>query len=64
MNSLKTNKSFRKRLKLTRKGRVLKRKPGKNHFNAKESRSKQINKKGFEDFNIKNKELKHYLPYG
>jgi len=36
---MKTNKSFSKRIKITRKGKIVARKPGQNHFNAKESRS-------------------------
>lgn len=40
---MKTNKSFSKRLKITRKGKIVSRKPGQNHFNAKESRSTQMN---------------------
>ncbi|MSR70901.1 50S ribosomal protein L35 [Candidatus Kaiserbacteria bacterium] len=39
---MKTNKSFSKRLKVTRRGKIVARKPGKNHFNAKEGRSKQM----------------------
>lgn len=39
---MKTNKSFSKRLKVTRKGKIVSRKPGQNHFNAKESRSTQM----------------------
>ena len=39
---MKTNKSFSKRLKVTRTGKIIARKPGKNHFNAKESRANQM----------------------
>lgn len=39
---MKTNKSFTKRLKITRNGKIVARKPGKNHFSAKESRNKQM----------------------
>jgi ribosomal protein L35 len=39
---MKTNKSFTKRLKITRKGKIVARKPGQNHFNAKEKRSTQL----------------------
>lgn len=39
---MKTNKSFSKRIKVTRRGKLVARKPGKNHFNAKESRSSQL----------------------
>ena len=40
---MKTNKSFSKRIKITRRGKIIARKPGQNHFNAKESRNKQMN---------------------
>ena len=39
---MKTNKSFTKRLKITRTGKIIARKPGQNHFNAKERRSTQM----------------------
>lgn len=34
---MKTNKSFTKRLRVTKKGKIISRVPGHNHFNAKES---------------------------
>ncbi len=34
---IKTNKSFLKRIKITGSGKILKRPPGQNHFNAKDS---------------------------
>lgn len=47
--STKTNKSFTKRLKVTKTGKIMGRKPGFNHFNAKQSRVKQLaGKKGVE----------------
>jgi len=58
----KTNKSFRKRLKLTRTGKVLARIPGQNHFNAKVRRAKQLRQKGLVNFRIPKNELNHYLP--
>lgn len=39
---MKTNKSFTKRIKITRKGKLVARKPGQNHFNAKERRASQM----------------------
>jgi len=59
---MKTNKSLLKRLKITKNGKVLARKGGKNHFNAKESRSKQLANKGWSTFKIRSKTLKNYLP--
>jgi ribosomal protein L35 len=42
---MKTNKSFAKRLRVTKKGKIVGRKAGQNHFNAKE-RSKTKQRKG------------------
>ena len=58
---MKTNKSYSKRLKLTKNGKVLARKPGKNHFNAKASRSSQLAGKKMVHFAIKNKDKGKFL---
>ncbi len=50
--STKTNKSFMKRLKVTPTGKILGRKPGFNHFNAKQSRTKQLAGKKMVAFNM------------
>lgn len=42
---MKTNKSYKKRLKVTKNGKVLARKAGQNHFNAKESGVERLDKK-------------------
>ena len=42
----KTNKALQKRIKITGTGKVLKRHPGQNHFNAKDSGSTGLHKKG------------------
>lgn len=42
---MKTNKSYKKRLKVTKNGKVIARAPGQNHFNAKE-RARTRSKKG------------------
>jgi ribosomal protein L35 len=39
------NKSYTKRVRVSPKGKLLVRKPGGNHFNAKESRKTQLNRK-------------------
>jgi len=64
MGKGKTNKSFTKRLKVTRTGKVLARKPGKNHFNAKASRAKQLNAKGTTGIKISRKILQTNMPKG
>ncbi|HWA31971.1 MAG TPA: 50S ribosomal protein L35 [Candidatus Paceibacterota bacterium] len=60
---MKTNKSFTKRLKVTKKGKIIARKPGFNHFNAKQSRTKQLAGRKGESFTIKNKDRSHLLPF-
>lgn len=58
---MKTNKSFAKRLKVTRTGKIMARKAGHNHFNAKASRSKQLGRKGEQAITIKNKTASNVL---
>ncbi|OGI95384.1 hypothetical protein A2917_02370 [Candidatus Nomurabacteria bacterium RIFCSPLOWO2_01_FULL_42_17] len=60
---MKTNKSFSKRLKITKNGKIISRKPGFNHFNAKQSRTKQLAGKKGKSFIIKNKPKSHLLPF-
>ncbi len=60
---MKTNKSYSKRLKLTKNGKVLSRKPGFNHFNAKQSRGAQLAGKKRSGFVIKNKPKSHLMPF-
>ncbi len=59
--SIKTNKSLTKRLKITKNGKILSRAPGFNHFNAKQSRSKQLAGKKMKAFSISNKNRRTYL---
>jgi ribosomal protein L35 len=60
---MKTNKSYTKRLKLTKNGKMISRKPGFNHFNAKQPRSKQLSGKVGQDFKMSNKDRSHLLPF-
>ena len=59
--STKTNKSFTKRLKKTPSGKILGRKPGFNHFNAKQSRTKQLTGKKPVEFRMTNKDKARYM---
>ncbi len=63
MKGMKTNKSYAKRLKLTKNGKILSRKAGFNHFNAKQSRTKQLAGRKGQNFVIKNKPMSHLLPF-
>ena len=60
---MKTNKSYTKRLKVTKNGKILSRAPGFNHFNAKQSRTKQLSGRKMNAFRIKNKAKSHLLPF-
>jgi ribosomal protein L35 len=59
--STKTNKSFTKRLKVTKTGKILARKPGFNHFNAKQSRVKQLAGKKAVPFTMTNKAISRFI---
>lgn len=44
---MKTNKSYTKRIRVTKKGKLVARKPGQDHFNAKEGgRTKMVKRRG------------------
>ena len=60
--TMKTNKSFSKRLRVTRTGKIVGRKAGQNHFNAKESRGNQLNKKRSAIFVMTNRDKRRFLP--
>ncbi|HEY4494195.1 MAG TPA: 50S ribosomal protein L35 [Candidatus Paceibacterota bacterium] len=60
---MKTNKSFLKRLKITKNGKIIARKAGFNHFNAKQSRTAQLSGRKRTNFIIKNKPRSHLLPF-
>ncbi len=59
---MKTNKSYTKRLKVTRNGKILGRKAGQNHFNAKESRGSQLNKKKSQAVFFTSRNKNRFLP--
>ncbi|OGI91492.1 hypothetical protein A2933_02005 [Candidatus Nomurabacteria bacterium RIFCSPLOWO2_01_FULL_46_18] len=63
MKGMKTNKSFSKRLKVTKNGKIISRKSGFNHFNAKQSRTSQLSGRKGRIFVIKNKPKSHLLPF-
>jgi len=59
---MKTNKSFTKRLKVTKTGKIVARKPGLNHFNAKMSRKSELNKKKSQNILLPTKIVQLFLP--
>lgn len=59
---MKTNKSFTKRLKVTRTGKLIARKPGQDHFNAKKSRANQLAHRRSQRIKLTNKARRRFLP--
>lgn len=60
--AIKTKKALTKRLRVTKKGKILSRAPGFNHFNAKQSRRKQLNGRKPVEKKFPNKITRTYLP--
>lgn len=58
---MKTNKSYTKRLKVTKSGKILSRKAGRDHFNAKESRRSQMTKNRPMTVTMSNKSRARFL---
>jgi ribosomal protein L35 len=58
---MKTNKSFTKRMKITKNGKLIARKPGQNHFNAKEKRSTQLNGNRTQSLTMSKKVSQRYI---
>ena len=58
---MKTNKSYAKRLKITKSGKILVRKSGQNHFNAKERHSSKTAKSQGSEFHMSNKDKSRFL---
>ncbi len=59
---MKTTKSYTKRLKVTKNGKILGRTPGFNHFNSKQSRTTQLAGRKTKIFNITKKAQSHLMP--
>lgn len=58
---MKTNKSYTKRIKVTKKGKLIARTPGHGHFNAKESGKAKLAKKRNYTVNMKPKARARFL---
>jgi ribosomal protein L35 len=59
---MKTNKSYTKRLKVTKQGKILARKPGQCHFNAKKSGAIVRNKRSSSVLKLSKKVTRRFLP--
>ena len=59
---MKTNKSYTKRIRVTRTGKLMARKAGQNHFNAKQSGSTRSGKRRAVEISLTAKEVRRFLP--
>ncbi|MDE2040910.1 MAG: 50S ribosomal protein L35 [Patescibacteria group bacterium] len=60
--SLKSTKSYLKRFKITKNGKILSRKAGQNHFNAKERTRTSTGKRRLQAIYMNNKAKSRFLP--
>lgn len=59
---MKTNKSFTKRIKVTRNGKLVARKPGQNHFNARQTGRQRLRRKRPNIITLKKRDTRRFLP--
>jgi ribosomal protein L35 len=59
---MKTNKSYSKRIRVTRNGKLVARKPGQNHFNAKQSGSARSAKRRAVSLTLTARVRRRFLP--
>jgi len=61
-NYMKTNKSFSKRIKVTKNGKLVARKPGQNHFNARQTGQQRLRRKRTQLLNLSKRITRRFLP--
>jgi ribosomal protein L35 len=59
---MKSNKSFSRRIKVTKTGKLLCRPKGQCHFNSKDSSKKRMSKRGTEEISLNTKIKRRFLP--
>lgn len=59
---MKTNKSYTKRLKVTKNGKIIARKPGQNHFNARQTGQQRLARKRTQQLSLSKRITRRFLP--
>jgi ribosomal protein L35 len=59
---MKTNKSYTKRIKVTKNGKLIARKPGQNHFNARQTGRDRIKKRRTVALTLSKRITRRFLP--
>jgi len=58
---MKTNKSYTKRIKVTKNGKLVARKPGQNHFNARQTGRQRLRRKRTQLLSMNKKAISRFL---
>jgi ribosomal protein L35 len=61
-NIMKTNKSFTKRIKVTKNGKLVARRPGQNHFNARQTGQQRLARKRPQILTMSKRITRRFLP--
>ncbi len=59
---MKTNKSYTKRIRVTKNGKLVARRPGQNHFNAKQSGQQRQARKRTQTLTLSKRITRRFLP--
>jgi len=59
---MKTNKSYTKRIKVTKNGKLVARKPGQNHYNARQSGEQRLRRKRTKQLSLSKRITRRFLP--
>ena len=59
---MKTNKSFTKRIKVTKNGKLVARRPGQNHFNARQTGRQRLARKRSKTMDMSERLVRRFLP--
>lgn len=59
---MKTNKSYTKRLKVTKNGKIVARKAGQNHFNARQTGQQRLRRKRTQLLTLSKRITRRFLP--
>jgi ribosomal protein L35 len=59
---MKTNKSYTKRIKVTKNGKLVARRPGQNHFNARQSGEQRLRRKRTQTLTLSKRITRRFLP--
>lgn len=59
---MKTNKSYTKRIKVTKNGKLVARRPGQNHFNARQTGQQRLARKRTQNLSLSKRITRRFLP--